>query len=1179
MSTIDQCPSTTGLEPEPQDKPTGKQHWRSVEEFSNSESFKPFLEREFPEGASELLEGSRRTFVKLMGASFALAGAATIPGCRRPDRKIMPYSREVPEEIIPGRPLYYASAMPLVGGGAEGVLIETHTGRPTHIQGNPLHPINQSASSIWSVASVLDLYDPDRLKFPVYANPGRGPLAATWDDFKAFWARHAKTIDGNGSSLAFIVDKKTSPSRDAMRDRVLARFPGATWVAWNAIETRNEVEGGKLAFGESVRSHHDLSKAAVVLSLDSDFTFGGPESIKNARLFARTRRVDKPDETMSRFYAAESCPSATGSLADHRFRLAPSQISALAVAVAQRLMDKQAPAGSGSLKAAIAAVTTPAIEGISAEHIKQIADDLIRSRGRAVVMVGPSQPAEIHALVWAMNAALGAIGTLVWTSEMSEELASDAGTDLAGLADRIDRGEIKTLICIGTNPVFDAPAGMDFAQKHDSVDTTICLSVGASETAAASTWSLNGTHYLESWGDVEAWDGTLSIIQPMIAPLYEPAMSELELLAFVAGEAEPDGYEIVAQVWSGRTGLTRDSAAFDKTWRRVLHDGLLSGSGKGPVGGSPRYSQIASAISAMELASAPTESALEVVFTPGNTLDGRHANNGWLQELPDIASKVTWANPVYVSPATAKALGVLPEGGESPYTKQQLPQARKAKLHIDGLPMEVPVWVQPGMPDNTIRVMLGYGRVVCGHVGSGIGHNTNAVRQAGRAAATGATLERTSGTETIASTQDHWSMEKRDTIVRTIDKKWWDKHAGTPPIHKPDQVYGEVGGVSILNLAEQLGELAHTPPNVSIYNNPLNESDEDALKGSPYSQGPQWGMSIDLGSCTGCGVCTIACQSENNIPIVGRNEVAKGREMQWIRVDRYFTGDDLNSPDEVLMQPVACVHCENAPCETVCPVTATTHGPEGTNNMAYNRCIGTRYCANNCPYKVRRFNFFDWGQTKHNGGLDPKYVGKSLAEGSAEKMTFNENFIPPRLRAKVDEISKMQHNPNVTVRPRGVMEKCSYCIQRINRAKQEVKTREIWTSRDQVGPIPDGFFQVACQAACPTESITFGDILDPASAVAKAKESQRTYMLLGYIDTRPRTTYALRVRNPNEHIRPAQSDPLEHGGGSHEGGGEENNGHGDGGSGKHAYIDPEKKYRENGYAMSLKVLGAGGVKA
>ena len=532
-----------------------------------------------------------------------------------------------------------------------------------------------------------------------------------------------------------------------------------------------------------------------------------------------------------------------------------------------------------------------------------------------------------------------------------------------------------------------------------------------------------------------------------------------------------------------------------------------------------------------------------------------------------------WDNPLLVSPRTAKALGVLPEHSTqdeyNPYTKSQMPQAQRVTIELGGRSMTMPLWILPGMADDTVGIKLGYGRTHAGRVGNGVGFNTYTLR-AGSMLARGATITKAEGTETIASTQNHWSMESRTSIVRAIDKKWYDQHAPAEPEEKPDEIYGTYP--STLNLAEQLGELSHTPPNVNAYENPYNDSRYGTEPGAEFSEAPQWGMSIDLNSCVGCNACTIACQSENNIPVVGKAEVAKGREMHWIRVDRYFVGDDLNDPDEIYAQPVACVHCENAPCETVCPVNATVHGPEGMNEIAYNRCIGTRYCANNCPYKVRRFNFFDYSPAKFRGGLDPTYVTDGLAESFDENLGdergFNQNFIPPRLREKLDEISKMQHNPDVTVRSRGVIEKCSYCVQRVNQARQDAKIQGVWKQKGQVGPIPDGFFQVACQQACPTDAIAFGDILDPEARVTKEREAQRTYMLLGYLNTRPRTTYMMRVRNPNPEIRVYdEHDPLDHGGG-HEG-----DAHGDG---SHASLfrDSAKQYTDQGYALSLKVLGA-----
>ncbi|MEM7621678.1 MAG: TAT-variant-translocated molybdopterin oxidoreductase [Planctomycetota bacterium] len=1210
MSTIDQCPSTLTGEKKreiPAEAPAlntigGRKAWRSLEEFSSDPSFKPFVEREFPAGASELFGGdeTRRTFLKLMGASAALAGAATLPGCRRPDHKILAYSAEEPEQIIPGKPLYFATSMPTGSGsggfGAEGLLVETHQGRPTKIEGNPMHPVSRGKSTVFAQAEILRLYDPDRLKNPVFKNEARGRLDATWDDFAQWWETYgARHQADRGAGLAFVVDRVASPTMDAMRNRVLAAFPRATWVWWDAIDAeRSAIEGSRMAFGRPMRPSYRFDRSRCVLSLGADFLCDGPEHLKHAREFATTRRVEKKDDSLSRLYVAEAVPTGTGSLADHRMALSPSRITALAVLVAREVLA-QRPAAGPAVRAALASVDLGADDAELARIAKIVADDLVAtpereggSIGSSVVVAGPGQPAAVHAIAAALNEALGAVGETVEYGAWDEVVLENPAEQMASLASRIG-GEVSTVVCVDTNPAYDAPGSLGVAAAMARADAVVTLNVGPTETGKLSTWELNGTHFLEAWGDTRSIDGTIAPIQPVIAPLFEPANSGVEFIAMLAGESEPDGYAIVKASWQAGplSGLSQDRAT--KAFRRALHDGVVDASaarmGRAAVTGG----RLARGLGELSIPSPASASSLEVVFTAGRVGDGRYANVGWLQELPQVGTQVTWENPAVVSPKTAQELGVLPlglgraEGDlDGMYTSRQMPQGRMGTLSVPGSDgqmrtKDVPVWILPGMPDNVVHVQAGYGRTEAGLVGGSTGFN--AYELAGGAGVLGGvTLARASGTETIASTQNHWSLEGRDSIVRAIDKPWWEKHAGKQK-DKADKIYGTDRRDGGLNVAEQLGELAHTPDNVSAYSNPLNESNADPIPGARYSKGPQWGMTIDLASCTGCGVCTIACQSENNIPIVGRAEVAKGREMTWIRVDRYFTGDDLNAPREMIAQPVACVHCENAPCEVVCPVNATVHGPEGTNNMAYNRCIGTRYCANNCPYKVRRFNFFDYAVTKYNGQFNLEELNE-LVE-LPDQSGFNKNFIPPRLREKLDEISHMKMNPDVTVRSRGVMEKCTYCIQRVNAARQEVKIRDMWTSDDQIAPIPDGFFQTACQQACPTESIVFGDILDPASAVTKSRDSDRDYLLLGYLNTRPRTSYLMRVRNPNPRIGVYDDhDPLDHGGGhggdskdSHGGDGHGPDSHGGEGHGAlPSFVDPLKKFGDDGYAMSLTVL-------
>lgn len=1185
--TQDQCPSSRHKRPAEftrrEGAPSGQGYWRSVDEFTQSPGFREFLEREFPKGASELAGSSRRDFVKLMGASLALAGAATIPGCRRPDHKILPYGAEPPEHVIPGKPLYYATSMPLPGGGAEGLLVETHEGRPTKVEGNPLHPNNRGRSSPQAQAATLEIYDPDRLMFPVYANPARGRVPATWDDFKVWAGEHITPMAGNGQGMAFLAEPRATPAWDAAKKALMERFPQARWVTYLPGGSDAARDGSRLAFGEPMREVFNLDEARVIVSLDRDITDEDAGAIANARGLGARRRVWTSTDEMCRLYSVEPMYSGMGTLADHHVRLAPSQIPAFAVALARAVLARRDDAALRAAVAGVGAIDTSAFDAIptAAEgttFLEILADDLVAADhlGRSLIVAGKSQPAPVHALVHALNAALGNAGRTVRYVRLEGDLASPVMAGLRALGRDMAAGRINTLVCLNVNPVYDAPADLDFAAAFAKVRHTICLSVGATETAALSTWSLNGAHWLESWGDTVGHDGTVAPTQPMIAPLYEPALSELEFLGLLAGEEAPDGHDMVQSAWARVMRMRPTDGEFLRLWRLALRDGVVANSGVEPAVPAVRGGEVGTALAAMTFAPAPTSESLDVVFVTDGLRGGRYANNAWLQEMSHPITKVVWDNPVVVSLATAKALKVVPDD----YTERQIPRARLATLNVGGRAMELPVWICPGMADNVAVVTLGYGREVAGVVGNGVGFNTYRLLGTDTGLlASGARMERAEGDYPIASTQNHWALESRKTIARWLDLPAWREHAAKaekgPERGLVQDVYATTNDDSTLSVAEHLGELTHTPANISAYENPFNNSRGNPMPGADYADGLQWGMTIDLSSCTGCNACVIACQSENNIPVVGKNEVAKGREMHWIRIDRYFAGDSLDDPDRVLNQPVACVHCENAPCETVCPVTATVHDNEGLNVMAYNRCIGTRYCMNNCPYKVRRFNFFDYAQTRYNGGLDPTYVPGPVRDATSngfQGTDFNQHLIPPRLRAKLDEIQQMGNNPDVTVRSRGVMEKCTFCLQRINASRAEAKVQGLST-------IPDGFFQVACQQACPTESIVFGNIRNTESEVAWTRRNQRGYLLLGYLNTRPRTSHLMRVSNPNPAIRPPYDPIAAHGYGDGHGGDHGDSHDGDG-HGEHSFrFDPSRRSEDGGYALSLRVLGAHGVHA
>lgn len=1234
----DQCPSTVKGEKSKPGKQElaataraagtigGMRAWRSIEDYSDTAEFRDWVEREFPAGASELATAeaggreTRRDFLKYMGASMALAGAAMIPGCRRPEQKILAYSKNVPEEIIPGKALYYATSFARPDGGAEGLLVETHEGRPTKIEGNPLHPINNGKCSIWAMSSILGLYDPDRLKNREYVNPARGKLDATWEDFRAWAKENIKATDGQG--MAFVYGKVSSPSLAAQRAELKKAYKNAKFVAWSPSESPSALAGSKLAFGKAMRESLNITRpksegntrtgTALVVSLDRDFLHFERDELVNARGFATARKMDTTKDDMTRLYVVESGLSLAGGQADHRIRLAPSRVSAFAVKLASRVLGTLADPKAPALRAAIDAVKVPdgadfTVGSPSVDVlIPHIAEDLTNAanRGRSLIVAGESQPPEVHALVIALNAALENIGKAVQYREATEEEASNSGAAMAALVASINSGETTQLVCMGVNPLYDAPGDLGFADAWKKLTATVTLSVERTETADASTWSLNAAHNLESWGDTIASDGTIAPVQPMIAPLYEPAMSELELTALFAGKdfnAKVDGFSLVRSAWQKVTG----TVDFERRWRRALHDGVLAGTNSAASAPSPDFGAIAAAVAGLTVGEAPTAQSLEAAFVVGNVGDGRYANCTWLQELPATGTRTVWDNPLLVSPATATSLGLEPEAftdkdPSAVYTKPKYPLARMAEIKIGSRSITAPVWILPGMADNTVLLTVGYGRQIAGLVADGVGVNVYPLRASNATAnaARGVTLAKVSGEHMVASTQNHWSLEGRTSLVRAVDLPTWKKF-GDETQKVVDTFYANENRVQDLNFAERLGELSHTPPNISIYTNPYNKSqaDPDAKNITPgdpnkpayqrntapeFSGRSQWGMTIDLNSCTGCGACTVACQSENNIPVVGKKEVAKGREMTWIRVDRYFTGDDINNPEAMFHQPVACVQCENAPCEVVCPVNATVHGPEGHNYMVYNRCIGTRYCANNCPYKVRRFNFFDYGVTKFNGS----YMGKELIEsvagelpgqegitGSKVHNKINPNLIPPRVREKLDEISRMKMNPDVTVRSRGVMEKCTYCIQRTNSAKIEIKLQGM-------EHIPDGFVQTACQQACPSDSIIFGDINDSKSRVHASRANARSYGLLGFLNTRPRTSHMVRVMNPNAKILEMTPEgrermhvwesPFHH---HHDQGHDDGDGQDHAEGEKHGYrIDRRKKSQDRGYALSLNVL-------
>jgi molybdopterin-containing oxidoreductase family iron-sulfur binding subunit len=1024
----------------------GRAYWRSLEELSNTPEFQDYLHREFPAQASEFRDpAGRREFLKLMGASLALAGVSACT--RQPDEKIIPYVRQ-PEEIVPGRPLFYATAMPLGGYGFP-LLAENHMGRPTKLEGNPEHPASLGGTDLFGQTSVLGLYDPDRSRTVIGDAEVR-----TWATFAS--ALQAATMSRRGlkgQGLRLLTGPVTSPTLIDQIQKLLTSMPEARWHQWDAVYGVRQ--GGAPT---SVPLYH-FDKADVVVSLDADFLGHGAGVVRYSKDFASRRRITTPETEQNRLYVIEPVTTITGSKADHRLAVRARDVHACAAAIGSAVGASGAPAAGA-----------PPAE--ATKWLAAVGADLASHRGRSVVVAGDTQPAAVHALARAMNEALGNVGSTVTYHAPLAASPADGTASLAELVADMQAGRVDVLVILGGNPVFTAPSDLNFADALKKVTVRVHLDLYHDETAELCQWHVPEAHFLESWGDIRAFDGTVSLIQPLVAPLYE-GHTALEVLAVMNGTAGVGPMDLVKDYWTrafgGQTSpawtLRRPDgtpfASADAFWRHALHDGFVASTGllsspSGPSGSagpagptvpkgatgpsgatSPAGTRAPEASVPATPAAAPAPAAaqttgMEIVFRPDpHVLDGRFANNGWLQELPKPLSKVTWDNVAYISPKTAEFYGI-------PLARAGNRENDVIEIIYQGRRVSMPVWVLPGTADDVVVVHFGYGRRRAGRVGTGIGVDTFGLRTSNAPWFDGgAEIRRTGETYLVVSTQNHFAMEDRHP-VRAVNAADYRQNP------------------------KAVAALGHEPPPRDMTLYPIYEYNNH-----------KWGMSIDLNACTGCGVCIAACVAENNIAVVGKDQVDRNREMHWLRVDTYFDGDPA-APTGTYHQPVPCQQCETAPCEVVCPVAATVHNDEGLNDMVYNRCVGTRYCSNNCPYKVRRFNFLLYS-----------------------------DFHTPELRA--------QRNPDVTIRSRGVMEKCTYCVQRINQARIDSKT-----SGER---LKDGEIKTACEQACPSDAIVFGDLNDPSSRVVKLKQQARNYGLLEDLNTRPRTSYLAVVRNPNPDVK------------------------------------------------------------
>lgn len=1134
----------------PEEPKTGRRYWRSLGQLAKTPSAVAWEEREFPEGLAEMKdeeerETSRRTFLKLMSASTALAGLG-VTACRRPELHLRPYAK-APEWVIPGKLLFYATAMPRAGGGTP-LVVHTHEGRPTHLQGNKLHPDSAGGIDSLAQASILNLYDPDRARNFLRA----GKKSSREEFFKFFDEKKAKLAEAQGQGLAILTDEVVSPTRVRLLTALQAKYPQAKVYRYEAFGLDNVRAAYASAFGPGVMPHYHFDKVERVFSLDCDFLGLDRVGGKSASEFFSGRKAETNEDPMNRLYVVESNYTLTGGMADHRLRVHASQTMKVAVKLANYIADKT---GDPGLKAAASAVKLNGDYNAGRpedyDHwIRLAAEDLVASKGKALVLAGSRQDPALHILVIAINSVLGAWGSVAGLHQTG--VPESQTLPLSELAAAARAKQVDTLLMVGEfDPVFDAPADLKWAEVQREIPNVIVHSTRhMTATARAAAWAVPATHYLEQWGDTRGFDGTYSIVQPMILPLFG-GISDIELLQALLSNEATEASEVSADQPGADMALVRETfnslveGASDQVWNNALRDGFVP---------NTKYPHVEAKIDGNAYvwlgqyvdAPPPDENRMEVTFVPcAKVWDGRYINNAWLQEAPDPISKVTWDNAALIGVRTAKALGVNPA---------RVDEADVISVTVNGVTRYYPVMVIPGHADNAVTLAGGYGQRGTGEegpgrVGQGTGFDVYGLRTSKTAyIATGAVVKRATEKVTtgldwtdreeippvypVGTTAEHHSMYGRALVREGTLDDW----KANPDFVLDQGMEGHLHGDRATKQNEN---------NFSFYK-PVGRKLEDGTREPLLNDDlHQWGMVIDLNRCIGCNSCLVACQSENNIPVVGKDQVRRGREMHWIRMDRYFATDldsdaalnnrrvesnPFNREDNVwnedemddpsmLVEPVACQHCESAPCETVCPVNATVHSPDGLNVMVYNRCIGTRYCANNCPFKVRRFNFFDYN--KRN----------PLAEKSVAGFKFNNLYAGPFGERQDTELSKLQKNPNVSVRMRGVIEKCTYCVQRIESARIDARatarkrlslesgqTDERLTFDKKELRIPTNGVRTACQEACPSGAITFGNLLDENSDVVKAKKNSRNYDLLGYLAVRARTSYLGRVKNPNPEL-------------------------------------------------------------